>query len=183
LQWSPSLHSLNYSVAHPDGFAASSFNDDNTDHYYRLSVLIGDDGRWMVRSGAPVSPLGSSVSDGSGPLVLRAGSAIELIHSALRAIAVLATTKVPYQGEWTLGVHLTNLRGIKPVEQHSSRPFSNFSEYPRDEYLRMDTSTTQELADNAAQVVERLLRPLLRSLSVESIYFPYENISDIGSRR
>lgn len=181
-QWSPSLHNVHYHVPHPDGYAAKSFRDDTDDDGFRLSILIGDDGSWRVASGAPIQPLGSLHDNSSGDLVFRAGSVLELAHSVFTAIAHLSTEVVPLSTEWQIGLYVTGMRGIYPVEQHSPGHFRDFTAFPREDFLRTTTSTTHELAGCPAGIVERLTRPLLRSMSIDKKYLPYEGIERIGKR-
>ncbi|WP_139810798.1 helix-turn-helix domain-containing protein [Prescottella equi] len=184
LQWYPTLQSLNHRIPHPDGFAARSWDQDKSDvDYDRLAVLVGDDGSWRACSGGAISPIGSSADYRSGPLVVRGGSIIELTHSILSAIAYLSTSQVPLNCEWRIGVLVTNLRGIYPVEQHLRELWHDFSPYPRSEYLKVVSATTSDLADTPSHVVEQLLLPLFRSLSIDSRYFPYEGIENIGRKR
>lgn len=182
LKFAPSLHSLNYVVPHPDGVAAKSFGKEDVEDGDRLSVLIGDDGAWRVLSGSPVQPLGASGDPTSGNPVFRAVAFLELTHALLTSIAHLSTKYVPLNVEWHIGIHLTGLRGVYPVEQHIPKYFPDFSPYPRDAYLRTTTTTTEEISNAASAVVDRLTRPLLRSLSIDSFYLPYKNLADIGRR-
>lgn len=183
LQWSPSLHSLNYKMPHPDGIAAKSFDKEQFDTADKLFVLIGDDGTWRALSGAPVQPLDSSGDFSSGGPVFRAIPLLELTHSILASVAYLSTHQVPLHTEWQVGIHLCGLRGVYPVEQHNPRYFVDFSAYPRDEYLRATTTTTDEMSQDPASVVERLTRPLLRSMSIDRHHLPYEQITDIGTEK
>jgi len=183
LQWSPSLHSLNYKMPHPDGFAAKSFGNEEFDDADKLLVLMGDDGSWRAVSGAPVQPLGSSRDLSNGRPVFRAIPLLELTHSIFASVAYLSTHHVPLNTEWQVGIHLSGLRGVYPVEQHTPRYFGDFSAFPRDEYLRAATTTTDEMSQDPASVVDRLTRPLLRSMSIDRHYLPYEEITDIGNRK
>ncbi len=103
-------------------------------------------------------------------------------HALLASIAHLSTKHVPLNVEWHIGIHLTGLRGVYPVEQHVLRYFAHFSPYPRDAYLRTTTTTTEEISNTASAVVDRLTRPLLKSMSIDSFYLPYKSLADIHRR-
>ncbi|MFN3600135.1 MAG: helix-turn-helix domain-containing protein [Dietzia sp.] len=184
-KWSPSLLSLQHRVPHPDGVSAASFNLSARSAYYwdQLSVLIGDDGCWYARGGSAVSPIGSMSDPNDGIAVFRAGAAIELTHALLISIAHFANNKIPFQGQWTIGVHINQLSGIEPVEKHIGRFPGEFSAYPREQYIGKTIATTDEMTSNPAQVAMRLLRRLLRAMSVEQYYFPYSDFKDIGKNR
>ncbi|OFV73509.1 AlbA family DNA-binding domain-containing protein [Rhodococcus erythropolis] len=185
LQWSPSLHSLSHRMPHPDGFAAKSFGNEDLDldNAVKLLVLVADDGSWRAVSGAPVQPLDASGDFSSARPVFRAIPLLELTHSIFASVAYLSTHHVPLNTQWQVGIQLSRLRGVYPVERHNPRHFGDFSAFPRDEYLRTATTTTDEMSQDPASVVDRLTRPLLRSMSIDRHYLPYEEITEIGNRK
>lgn len=178
------LHSLLHSVPHPDGHLARTWHDDDTDSWRderSTVVLIEDSGAWKFSTGNTISPVGSSGDRNSGATVLRAASMLKKIHSVFTAAAYLSTELCPINSDWTIGLKVGPLLGIEPVENHANR-FHGGRPYPKDDYVGVISSTTQELAAQPATVVERLTGNLLRGFGIKDSYLPYENPSDLGRR-
>ncbi|MEU1523973.1 ATP-binding protein [Nocardia rhamnosiphila] len=178
------LRSLLHSVPHPDGHLARTWHDDDINSQRderRTIVLIEDSGAWKFSTGHTICPLGGSHDPDSGQTVLRAGFMLKKIHSVFAAAAYLSTELCPINSDWTIGLKVGSLLGIEPVENHSDR-YAGGRPYPKEDYVGVISSTTQELAAQPAAVVERLTGNLLRGFGIKDRYLPYEDPSDLGRR-
>ncbi|MFI1241470.1 helix-turn-helix domain-containing protein [Nocardia salmonicida] len=178
------LRSLLHSVPHPEGHLARTWHESDTDSWRderSTVVLIDDSGVWKFGTGNTISPVGSADDRNSGATVLRAASMLKKIHSVFTAAAYLSTELCPINSDWMIGLKVGPLLGIEPVENHSSL-FEGGRPYPKDDYVGVISSTTQELATQPAVVVERLTGNLLRGFGIKDRYLPYEDPSDLGRR-
>ncbi|WP_433952872.1 AlbA family DNA-binding domain-containing protein [Curtobacterium flaccumfaciens] len=82
-------------------------------------------------------------------------------HLALWARAVSDSTG--YQGEWEFGLRSTGMR--RATSKRLSGPeFDELDEYDQDVFARTARAFTSDLEQDPAQVVQDLLKPLLRAL-------------------
>lgn len=184
LKYSWGLHSLRHSVPHPDGHLARSWNPRSEVSFPEersTVVLIENSGAWKFSSGNTVAPLGRAGDPDAGESVFRAGSMLEMVHSVFMAAAYLSTQLCPINTDWAIGLEVAPLLNVEPLENHTGR-YSGGRPYPKTDYVKVIVSTTQELAEQPAAVVERLVGNLLRGFGIKDTYLPYETLPEIGSR-
>ncbi|MEU6205382.1 hypothetical protein ABZ814_17595 [Micromonospora musae] len=99
-----------------------------------------------------------------------------LTHSVLTMAGRPAQQVSGYQGQWAVGVLLDNLKGVSPYDGRLTWGDMGYP-YSRPEYEQLATTDTEELIENCAAVVERLLGKLMRGLGVDSRYLPYSTES------
>lgn len=176
---SPKLIEADQSDRHPDGWSATSLRkqDPRINELARVSVLVDDAGAWSLVSGAATR---HQRNDNIGDLCVYTRHILEFTHIACSAVATFSTGKAPYYGEWRVGVLIDNLNGTKPAEAHypNAYSFGELEPFKRPAYQSVVTTTTQELEEHPSQVVERLLKNLLRGMGLDSYYFPYTTLTE-----
>ncbi|GIG29266.1 AlbA family DNA-binding domain-containing protein [Cellulomonas marina] len=174
-QFIPTIESLTYQRADPDGLAATSFppTEQLKQDLYALRGLVADDGQIaMTSSGGTTDP---SDFNGERPSqqFVDAGHILELTHCLAEITGHLSSERFSYGGPWRLGVRVDRLYGVPATAAMDDRMGRRFAGYPRAEFVRVVTATTGELVSQTPDVVGRLLEPLLRGLGVTSQYLPY----------
>jgi hypothetical protein len=74
------------------------------------------------------------------------------------------------------------MRGLVPSQAHSHMGFQRFAPYAADEYVAVRETTTREMVEETAVVVERVAKGLLRGLGVDHRLLPYGDPSEIALR-
>ncbi|MBY4039159.1 ATP-binding protein [Rhodococcus fascians] len=143
----------------------------------KVSVLVDDEGAWSIVSGAATRPCGN---DPDGELCVYTRHILEMTHIACAAVAKFSTDKAHYYGEWRVGVRIDNLADTKPSEafRQDSYRFADVEPFKRPTYESVTTTSTQELEGHPSQIVERLLKNLLRGMGLDDYYFPYTDLTD-----
>jgi hypothetical protein len=179
-QWTPSFELLNHMWPHPDGLAAASLTAEGkagAGPGY-LFILLGDDGGIQVSAPA-ARPLRR---EPDAPLVIFPGHLLEVVHGAIALAGHFAKQYTGYEGPWRVGLLGTRLRGLTASQAHTDFGYQRYSQFPSQEYLEIADTNTTEMAAHTPQVVARLTKRLLRGLSVERRFLPYENPRDFTSR-
>lgn len=181
----PFLSFADQSIPHPDGWFATSLRKNDPPQprgavkveMARVSVLVDDEGAWSIVSGAATRPKGNNPD---AELCVNTRHALELTHIACAAVAKFSTDKAPYYGEWRVGVYIDNLKDMKPAEalDRNEIQFADVEPFKQPTYESVVTTSTQELAEHPSQVVERLLKKLLRGMGLDDHYLPYTDLSD-----
>lgn len=178
----PSLESLMHTVPHPDGYAAATFGDPSSidDEEDVLALLIGMAGEVQLASGS-----GTKMYAGRGAvqdqLVASPLYVIELLHTSLMLASHVASERIGYWGPWQAGILIDGLKGVLPVQAMYEMGHRRMVPFPRAEYLRMTSTTTDEMQQAPQQVVERLAADLMRGLGLSGRYLPYTNLEDLRS--
>lgn len=175
-QFNPTLRSLQYLRAHPDGLALATLPPDEavTRQEDFLTVLLTDAGSLQISA-----PIGRAWRD--TPYVVSSAQAIELLHSALLLAAHVAAKYTGYQGLWRCGVLVTGMRGLLPSQSQRENS-SRYQPFASNTYQRAVTSTTAEMAETASTPVLNLLRGLLRGLGVQKLFEGYTDPTELERR-
>ena len=176
--WHPNLMDLRYSLAHPDGLSAASFDlADPQEERYRMHALLRDDGAVRVL-GPALSPYGAD-----GTVCISVNHHVELMHQVLQLASHLARTYLGYAGAWNAGVHLEGLAG-QASAQALRNDFGGWHATPfqTGNYSRTATVSSSQLGDGIPAVVEQLLKDLARGLGLQRRMFPYTDSAQIRQR-
>lgn len=147
---------------------------------YLYRLLVRDDGGLDFVAGCgtrALDPRADPVVE-----VVSSGQQLEMLHGLVVVAAALASD-LGFWGEWDLAFRLDGLRGVEPIEVHLGEGSGRRDGSLDDEFVSVAVTTTQEMVDQPAQVVQRVLGPLLRVLGTERRYLPYSTMDEIGSRR
>ncbi|MBN9619005.1 MAG: hypothetical protein J0H43_04660, partial [Actinobacteria bacterium] len=112
----------------------------------RLSDNIGDDSQQYLFDSAPVAYVRRTL-----------------------AITTYLCEKIGYFGVWTIGVGATGLKGVTSY-LHYQRGMGHGPVYDESDYIRSVETTYVDIRDHPAQIANRLLGPLLRSLRVHGVF-------------
>lgn len=104
------------------------------------------------------------------------------MHAALLLAGHVSVQHMGYEGAWTAGVFLDQLRGQLPSQAYADIGFGRYAPFPTDEYTKVVSTTTRELGTQPAEVVQRLMKPLLRGLGVDKRFLTYEHPAEITQR-
>lgn len=173
-QFGPTVQSLTFRRADPDGVAATTFPPTEVlkQDLLALQALVADDGRIaMTSSGGTTDP--SDWTGGRSSQFVDVGHILELTHCLAQITGHLSSDRFSYGGPWRLGVRVDRLHGVPATAAMGETMGRRYAGYPRAEFVRVVTATTGELVSQTPDVVGRLLEPLLRGLGVTSRYLPY----------
>jgi hypothetical protein len=170
--WSPTLAGATRNGRRADGVAFTSYHDaDRISESSLVEVVLREDGSVALTCGRGTDAFRSSTGYEPERVVLPV-LILGLTHSLLNMAGRLAEHVSGYQGQWAVGVLLDNLKGVGPYDGRATWGDLGVA-YSQSEYERLTTTTTTELIEDSAAVVERLLGRLLRGLGVDSRYLPY----------
>jgi hypothetical protein len=131
---------------------------------YMIQFLLGDTGGIRVTSGHGTSIRGQGAGQ---QRCIPPNYHLELAHETVSVAARILATHTGYQGAWDLGVHATGLRGLRSTYaidernwRFSTRPFQT------DSYTSTTISSTTEMVETPAAVVERLYKRFARGLGI-----------------
>lgn len=170
--WEPSLASLSHEVPHARGLAACSQSEQNRTPRYYLITLIDQGGAVRVCGSAAHRPEPDPDSDQDVSAWVWVAHVMETIHSALQLAAHLAERYTGHQGTWQVGVVATNMAGAK-ISLAANQRVMRRTPYQESGYERVVSATTQQLGYETGQVVDKLVRDMLRGLGVDRLYLPY----------
>ena len=172
---SPALHEATRPRQHAEGITLTSGLDQpKLIERYVLELVVREDGAVSLICGR-----GTDVEFGprrylpdEEPQKLVYPSVIlGLTHSVLALAGRLADRYAGYQGEWRIGVRLTGLTDAIAYDLTQGMHLDvRNAAYGRERYQRATTATTEDLVTEPHRVVQRLLAPLLRGLSVGDRY-------------
>ncbi|MFG1849572.1 AlbA family DNA-binding domain-containing protein [Micromonospora carbonacea] len=174
--WAPTLRSASRVQRRADGAAFVSYDaPDRISEHSLVELVLREDGGVALTCGRGTDTWSSHA--GADPeRILIPVVVLGLTHSVLTMAGRLAQQFSGYQGQWSVGVLLDNLKGVGPYDGRLTWGDMG-SPYSRAEYEQLATTDTEELIENCAAVVERLLGKLMRSLGVDSRYLPYSTES------
>lgn len=162
----PSLIDLGRLYSHPDGPAREGTvnpDSDPSDPYsvrlgeaQHMRLLVGSDGAVSVAAARGSYPL----QGGRVQIDLRYIAGV--LHQVMSLAGVLGRGAIAYEGLWTVGVHVTALRGKFGYSTSGFRSDQG-QEFGVDEYLRTEPASTADLAENPVPIIDRVLRDLARA--------------------
>ncbi len=176
--WS-NLIDLQYDFPHADGFAAASHErafwiSERED--YLKAILLRDDGTIQYASG-------DSIMDIDGQSGISLPAVCETVQQLTAIAGYLAAGFLHQSGEWRIGLHLTELKGLPPTQAiGSSRMAYRVPAFQTDTYTKVITATLQQLLSPGSEVVEALAGDLARGLGIANKAFPYKDLSELRSR-
>lgn len=159
----PNFFDLGRNAPHPDGLLRENIVNQNADprveelQHFRL--LVDSAGAISVASGRGSYPKRDGTSDIDFDYV------VEILHQTIALAGYFGRNAMAHDGTWTVGVHLTGLKGAlgrapSGFRHEVARPFAT------EEYTRICSATTATLADDPIIVVDQLLRDLARGIGI-----------------
>ncbi len=173
------LSSLVYSVPHPFGIMAESFDraEHQRDEAYLSRLLIRDDGQLDFASG--LGTVARQYRD-NNVVIVPLPAMLSYLDECVRVTAHVAQ-QLALNGAWRLGVRVNQLLGVSSMSAVDEMRFGRSPTYPESEFVNVVDVTAQDLRDPAS-VVERLAKPLARGLG-DTRLLPYEQVADVFRRR
>jgi hypothetical protein len=130
-----------------------------------LDLEIDEDGTIHLFCGR-----GSDRSSQSGNKVLFTGLVGGLLLRVVAAAAAISEA-ASYQGPWTIGLALTNLRGTLSWEVQQDFGRSGHTAYSEDEYRMVIEATTADLTHHEDEILGKLTGRLCRALATPAPTF------------
>ncbi len=176
--FAPDTDYLRHRIPRAEGTALASYSaeDGPNSEVSLLELVVREDGGIRLICGRGTDALrGAGFWPGDKPpMGIIAMLLLGLTHSVAALAGRLADEFGAYQGQWRLGVRMDLLRGVVPLDIRDS-PFGGpGNPYSRDDYDKVTTASTEELANTPHAVAGRLLGQLLRGLGIAQKYLPYE---------
>ncbi|RZU48826.1 hypothetical protein EV385_0551 [Krasilnikovia cinnamomea] len=167
-EWAPHLTHVTRPQRRADGVAFTSYRErDRIIETDLLELVLREDGGVALTCGR-----GTDCGRSDPERFVFPALVLGLTHCLLSLAGRLAEQVSGYQGQWAVGVLLDNLKDVSPWDGRSTWGDMGVP-YSRAEYELLATTTTEELVDDTALVVERLLGRLMRGLEVDGRYLPY----------
>lgn len=168
--WAPALSDATRPQRRADGLAfTSAYGQQDIREQSFVEVVVREDGGVALTCGRGTDSLPRAGH--TDPRLTFPTLLLGLTHSALSVAAQLAVEVSGYQGQWSVGVLLDQMKGV--TAHRGNAGFHDGTPYSRDEYEQQTVTSTVELVDDAPAVVQRLLGKLMRGLRVDGIYLPY----------
>ncbi|WP_410659528.1 helix-turn-helix domain-containing protein [Amycolatopsis sp. lyj-112] len=174
----PGFTMLGHGVPHAEGLMVTASRPDapSGGEPGLLQLLLDDQGGIRVTSG-------SGTRKNGGERCISPNYHLELAHQLVSVSAGILNHYAASRGLWDIGVHATDLRGLKSTfamnEEHyrySTWPFQTT------DYTCTISASTDEMLDATAAVVERLYGRFARGLGLDTVLFPYDTFAQIGQR-
>jgi hypothetical protein len=174
----PDLHQLSNQVPCAEGSALASYSAEDGPRREQslLELVIREDGgvRLICGRGTDIFSREMFPPTNRPPTAVIAMLVLGLTHSVAALAGRLSDAHDAYQGQWHLGIRMDRLRAAVPLDHLQDVLHQPGNRYPRDEYERATSASTEELVTAPHAVAERLVAPLLRGLGIAHIYLPYK---------
>jgi hypothetical protein len=173
----PDTDYLHNRIQRAEGVALTSYSpEDGPREQALMDLVIREDGgiRFIFGRGTDPTSRAGLWPEGRPQMAIVASRLLGLTRSVAALAGRLADEFGAYQGQWRLGVRMDRLLDAVPADIRDS-PFGGpGNAYSRDDYEKVTTASTEELANAPHAVAERLVGQLLRGLGIAQKYLPYE---------
>jgi hypothetical protein len=167
----PDVHGATQQTRRAAGLGFSSHNAERPYEPGFVDFVIRWDGAVALMCGRGSDQRLGRITE-SEDRILFPSTVLGLVYAAVALAGRLADTHGAYQGEWTVGVRLDRMRGVRAWSADAFGRVTGHA-YTAEGYEQVVYTTTSEMVEAPQQVTERLVSRLLRGLGVERQHLPY----------